>query len=93
MDKETVKKIAKLARLQVTEDDLDYFAPQLGNILNFFEELREVDTEGVEPLSSVSDIALRLREDAINDGNIPQDVLANAPEEMEGFFVVPKVVE
>ena len=93
MDKDTVKKVAKLARLDVTEEDLDYYAPQLQNIMKWFEELREVDTEGVEPLASVSEINARLREDVINDGDIQDRVLSNAPENLEGFFVVPKVVE
>ena len=93
MDIETVRKVATLARLKVTDDDLKRYGPQLTNILKFVEQLDEVDTANVEPLANVVDIALRLRTDEVSDGGIQKDVLANAPEQMEGFFVVPKVVE
>lgn len=93
MDKDTVKKIARLGRLAVTDADIEYYGPQLTKIMQWFEELREVDIKGVEPLASVSDITLRLRPDAVNDGDVQDGVLANAPEALEGFFVVPKVVE
>lgn len=93
MDKETVKKVASLARLEVREEDLEKYGTQLSNIIAFVEQLAEVNTDNVEPLANVVDIPLRLRKDEITDGGIAADVLANAPEEMEGFFVVPKVVE
>lgn len=93
IDKSTVSKIASLARIKVTEEDLDYYAPQLQNILSWAEQLQEVDTTGVEPLANVSEITLSLRPDVVNDGNIQQDILANAPETVEGFFVVTKIVE
>ncbi|MDY0028754.1 MAG: Asp-tRNA(Asn)/Glu-tRNA(Gln) amidotransferase subunit GatC [Pseudobdellovibrionaceae bacterium] len=93
IDKSTVSKIANLARIKVTEQDLDYYAPQLQNILSWAEQLQEVDTTGVEPLANVSEITLSLRPDIVNDGNIQQDILANAPETVEGFFVVTKIVE
>lgn len=94
MDIETVRKVASLARLKVSEDDLqNKYAPQLSNIMKFIEQLDEVNTDNVEPLASVVDITLRLRADAVTDGAIQKDVLANAPEAAEGFFVVPKVVE
>ncbi|MCB1557721.1 MAG: Asp-tRNA(Asn)/Glu-tRNA(Gln) amidotransferase subunit GatC [Alphaproteobacteria bacterium] len=93
IDKSTVSKIANLARIKVTEQDLDYYAPQLQNILSWAEQLQEVDTSGVEPLANVSEIALSLRKDEVTDGNIQQDILANAPETVEGFFVVTKIVE
>jgi len=93
IDKSTVPKIANLARIKVTEQDLDYYAPQLQNILSWAEQLQEVDTSGVEPLANVSEIALSLRKDEVTDGNIQQDILANAPETVEGFFVVTKIVE
>lgn len=93
IDKSTVAKIANLARIKVTEDDLNYYAPQLQNILAWAEQLQEVDTNGVEPLANVSEIALTLREDRVTDGAIANDVLANAPETVEGFFVVTKIVE
>ncbi len=93
IDKTTVSKIASLARIKVTDKDLDYYAPQLQNILDWADQLQEVDTNGVEPLANVSEIALTLREDKVTDGNIQSDVLKNAPESVEGFFVVTKIVE
>ena len=75
IDKSTVSKIANLARIKVTEEDLDYYAPQLQNILSWAEQLQEVDTTGVEPLANVSEITLSLRPDVVNDGNIQQDIL------------------
>ena len=93
IDKATVQKIASLARIQVTEADLNYYAPQLQNILHWAEQLQEVNTDGVEPLANVSEIACRLRADAVNDGGNAEAVLKNAPESVEGFFVVSKIVE
>jgi len=93
IDKQTVQKVANLARLKITDEEADRYGPQLSGIINFVEQLNEVDTDNVEPLASPVDITLRLREDKVTDGNIQKDVLANAPEELEGFFVVPKVVE
>lgn len=93
LDKKTVAKVASLARLDLSDAELEKFGPQLSNIINFVEQLAEVDTDNVEPLASVVDIKLRLREDKVTDGGIQKDVLANAPESLEGFFVVPKVVE
>lgn len=93
IDKETVAKVARLARLKVTEQEIETYAPQLNGIIKWVEQLGEVDTEGVEPLANVANISLHLREDEITDGNIQEDVLANAPEQLEGFYVVPKVVE
>lgn len=88
-----MKKVARLARLELSDAELEAARVKLSNIMTFVEQLSEVDTENVEPLASVVDIKLRLREDAVTDGNIQDDVLANAPEALEGFFVVPKVVE
>ncbi|MDD3021533.1 MAG: Asp-tRNA(Asn)/Glu-tRNA(Gln) amidotransferase subunit GatC [Alphaproteobacteria bacterium] len=93
IDKTTVSKIASLARIKVTDQDLDYYAPQLQNILDWADQLQEVDTTGVEPLANVSEIALTLREDKVTDGNIQPAILKNAPESVEGFFVVTKIVE
>lgn len=93
IDKATVQKIASLARIKVSDDDLAYFAPQLGNILGWAEQLQEVNTDNVTPLLSVSEIACRLREDKVTDGNCVADILKNAPESVEGFFVVSKIVE
>lgn len=93
LDKKAVEKVARLARLKITEEEATRYGAQLSNIINFVEQLKEVDTENVEPLASVVDIQLRLREDVVTDGGIQEDILANAPESLEGFFVVPKVVE
>ncbi len=93
LDKDTVRKVATLARLKVTEQELDKYVPQLNNIMGFIEQLSEVNTDNVEPLPSPVNIPLRLREDKVSDGGNPAAVLGNAPEEMESFYVVPKVVE
>ncbi len=93
IDRNTVAKVARLARIRVTDEELDKYAPQLANIMKFIEQLGEVDTANVEPLASVVNIDLALREDKVTDGGIQEAVLANAPEALEGFFVVPKVVE
>lgn len=93
MDIQTVKKVATLARLEMNESELEAVRVKLGNIMKFVEQLGEVNTDNVEPLANVVDIKLRLREDVVNDGGQQEKVLANAPESMEGFFVVSKVVE
>lgn len=93
MDIKTVKKVATLARIEMNEADLEAVRVKLGNIMKFVEQLGEVNTDNVEPLSNVVDISLRLREDAVTDGGQQQKVLANAPEAVEGFFVVSKIVE
>lgn len=93
MNKDTVKKVARLARIKMEDEELERMGHQLNGILSWIEQLQEVDTENVAPLRSVVDTSLKLREDVVNDGGIPEDVLKNAPEETQGFFVVPKVVE
>ncbi len=93
LDKSTVRAIADLARIEVQDEELDHLAGELSNILHFVEQLSEVNTDGVLPMSSVADITLPMRADVINDGGYPDKVLANAPEAAEGFFTVPKVVE
>ena len=93
LSQKDVAKVASLARLKMSDEELNKYAPQLSNIIGFVEQLAEVDTENVEPLASVVDIALSLRSDDVTDGNIRDKVLANAPETLEDFFVVPKVVE
>ena len=92
-DQNAARKVASLARLSLTPEELTLYAGQMQNILKFVEQLNEVDTSNVEPLANVSEIPLHLREDVVNDGNQQQAVVANAPETLEGFFVVPKVVE
>jgi aspartyl-tRNA(Asn)/glutamyl-tRNA(Gln) amidotransferase subunit C len=94
VDKSTVVRIAHLARIRVPEADLDGLADELSNILGWVEQLDEVDTDGVEPMASATEgMGLRQRKDVVTDGGRRDDVLANAPEERDGFFVVPKVIE
>ena len=93
LTREQVQKVAGLARLRMDDAQLDDMAPKLNNILGFIEQLSEVDTDNVEPLSNVARSELPLREDVVNDGNCRDKILANAPESEEGFFGVPKVVE
>ena len=88
-----VRHIAKLARIAMSDDELARLEPELNNILGWIEQLGEVDTDGVEPLTAVIDQKLRLRDDVVNDGNCRDEVLANAPEAQHGFFAVPKVIE
>ena len=90
---EQVRHIAKLARIAMSDEELDRLLPELNNILGWVEQLGEVNTDGIEPLTAVIDQKLRLREDVVNDGNIRDQVLANAPEAQHGFFAVPKVIE
>jgi aspartyl-tRNA(Asn)/glutamyl-tRNA(Gln) amidotransferase subunit C len=88
-----VRKIARLARLAAPEDRLEALAGELNGILAWIEQLNEVDVRGVEPMTSAVAAALPMRDDVVTDGDIRDDVLANAPRSEEGFFVVPKVVE
>jgi aspartyl-tRNA(Asn)/glutamyl-tRNA(Gln) amidotransferase subunit C len=88
-----VRHIAKLARIAMSDDEIERLAPELNNILGWVEQLAEVNTDGVEPLATVIDQKLRLRDDVVNEGNIRDEVLANAPEARHGFFAVPKVIE
>ena len=91
--KETVLKVANLNRLEMSEERAEQLAPELDKIMGFVEQLSEVDADGVEPMANVVGTPLKLREDVVNDGDCADKVLANAPEAMQGFFVVPKVVE
>lgn len=93
VDRDTVKRIARLARLEVPENDLDTLAGELSNIIGWVEQLDAVDTDGVAPLASVADMKLRWRKDEVTDGGIADKVTANAPEPQAGMFTVPKVVE
>ncbi|MGH1404428.1 MAG: Asp-tRNA(Asn)/Glu-tRNA(Gln) amidotransferase subunit GatC [Alphaproteobacteria bacterium] len=93
LSKEDVAKVARLARIRMQDEELERMAPQLSKIIGFVEQLSEVDTDNVEPLANVVDITLNLREDKVTDGACPDKVLANSPEENQGYFVVPKVVE
>ena len=90
---EQVRHIARLARIAMSDEDLEKLVPELNNILGWVEQLGEVNTDGIEPLATVIDQKLRLRDDVVNDGNIRDEILANAPEAQHGFFAVPKVIE
>lgn len=98
VDTNQVRHIAKLARIAMSDEELARLEPELNNILGWIEQLAEVDTEGVEPLTAVIDQKLRLRDDVVDadpltGGNIRDEVLANAPDAQHGFFAVPKVIE
>ena len=90
---EQVRHIARLARIAMSDEELERLVPELNNILGWVEQLGEVDTDGIEPLATVIDQKLRLREDVVTDGDIRDDILANAPDAQHGFFAVPKVIE
>ena len=93
IDAATVRKVAKLAHIRESEDRLEGLAKELSGILQWIEQLGEVDTDGVEPMASAVALALPMREDVVTDGGNPADILANAPVARGNFFVVPKVVE
>ncbi len=93
VDKATVARIAKLARIRVPEDQQDALAGELSNILGWIEQLNELDTEGVEPMTSVVEMKLPRREDKVTDGDCAEAVVRNAPETAHGFYAVPTVVE
>ncbi len=93
VDTATVRHIARLARIAVTDAEVEALAPELSNILGWVEQLQEVDVSGIEPMTAVIPNKLRLRDDAVTDGGIRDDVLANAPAAEHGFFAVPKVIE
>ncbi len=90
---EDIKKIARLARIEVLPESRQDLAKQLTNIANWVETLNEVNTDNVEPITNVHDANLRLNKDEITDGNIAEDVLKNAPNAKYGYFTVPKVIE
>lgn len=93
VDTATVRHIARLARIAVTDAEVEALAPELSNILGWVEQLAEVDVSGVEPMTAVIPNILRLRPDVVTDGGKSDDVLANAPLAEHGFFAVPKVIE
>ena len=88
-----VRHIANLARIAMSDDEIERLVPELNNILGWIEQLGEVDTDGVEPLATVIEQKLRLRDDAVTDGDCRDEILANAPQAEHGFFAVPKVIE
>jgi aspartyl-tRNA(Asn)/glutamyl-tRNA(Gln) amidotransferase subunit C len=93
IDAATVKKVANLARIREPDERLETLAAELNGILAWIEQLNEVDTEGVEPMTSVVDAKLPLRQDVVSEPGDPARILANAPKTLRNFFIVPKVVE
>ena len=93
IDIETVKRVANLARIHVTEEELEPFSMELSTILEFMEQLNAVDVSDVEPLTSVTPMDLNLRDDIVTDGKKPHQILMNSAKQKEGFFAVPKVIE
>jgi aspartyl-tRNA(Asn)/glutamyl-tRNA(Gln) amidotransferase subunit C len=93
LDPATVRRIAKLARIRVEDAQVALLQQELNGILGWIEQLNEVDVEGVEPLTGGAQMALRMRKDAVTDGDMPDKVLANAPDRVGSFYAVPKVVE
>ncbi|MBL4595489.1 MAG: Asp-tRNA(Asn)/Glu-tRNA(Gln) amidotransferase subunit GatC [Robiginitomaculum sp.] len=93
VDAKTVRKIARLARLEVSDERLEPLAVELNNLLGWIEQLNEVDVDGVLPMTSAVQTEPHLRQDQVTDGNIRDQILANAPKTEDGFFVVPKAVE
>jgi aspartyl-tRNA(Asn)/glutamyl-tRNA(Gln) amidotransferase subunit C len=93
VDAETVRRIAHLARIAVAEEEIGHLQGELNAILAFVEQLREVDVTGVEPMTSVTPMRMKMRADAVTDGGKAEDILRNAPASEDGFFLVPKVIE
>jgi aspartyl-tRNA(Asn)/glutamyl-tRNA(Gln) amidotransferase subunit C len=93
VDATTVRRIAHLARIAVSDAEVPHLAGELNAMLAFVEQLSEVDVEGVEPMTSVTPMAMKKRADVVDDGEISDDIVANAPDTMNHFFLVPKVVE
>jgi aspartyl-tRNA(Asn)/glutamyl-tRNA(Gln) amidotransferase subunit C len=93
IDKDKIKHTAKLARISLDEKKINNLSKDLSNIFKFIEKLNKANTENIEPLSSILDHSLRLREDKVDDGNIRNKILENAPNKNEDFFIVPKVIE
>lgn len=93
IDAATVRKVARLARIAEPEEKLEALAKELTGIMSWIEQLNEVDTDGVAPMTSAVAVALPMREDVVTDGGDSAKVLSNAPKTVDGFYVVPKVVE
>ncbi|ALA19262.1 MULTISPECIES: Asp-tRNA(Asn)/Glu-tRNA(Gln) amidotransferase subunit GatC [Chelatococcus] len=93
VDEKTVRRIAHLARIAVTDAEVPHLQGELNAILDFVEQLGEVDVEGVEPMTSVTPMVMKKRADAVTDGGYPDKIVANAPMSEDDFFMVPKVVE
>jgi len=93
VDADTVRRVARLARIAVADDEVEPLRGELNAILAFVEQLGEVNVEGVEPMTSVTPMAMKMRNDDVTDGGIADDIVKNAPARDDHFFVVPKVVE
>ena len=93
VDAETIRRVARLARIAVREDEVAHLQGEVNAVLAFVEQLNEVNVEGVEPMTSVTPMEMKKRADVVTDGNIVDDILANAPATENHFFLVPKVVE
>jgi aspartyl-tRNA(Asn)/glutamyl-tRNA(Gln) amidotransferase subunit C len=93
VDQATVKRVARLARLKVKDEDLPRLAGELNSILHWIEQLNAVDVSNVEPLTSVVSVKMKMRKDEVTDGNYAARIVSNAPAQDDSFFMVPKVVE
>jgi aspartyl-tRNA(Asn)/glutamyl-tRNA(Gln) amidotransferase subunit C len=93
VDAATVKRIGRLARIRIEESEVAAYQSELNTILGFVEQLSEVDVTGVEPMTSVTPMVLRRREDKVTDGSYPEKIVSNAPLSQDNFFMVPKVIE
>jgi aspartyl-tRNA(Asn)/glutamyl-tRNA(Gln) amidotransferase subunit C len=93
VDAETVRRIAHLARIAVAEEEIGHLQGELNAILAFVEQLREVDVTGLEPMTSVTPMRMKMRADVVTDGGKPEAILRNAPASEDNFFLVPKVIE
>ena len=93
VDAEIVRRIAHLARIAVAEEEVEHLKGELNAILAWVEQLGEVDVAGVEPMTSVTPMKMKMRADEVTDGGIPEDIVRNAPQSDDNFFLVPKVVE
>ncbi|MBR73154.1 MAG: Asp-tRNA(Asn)/Glu-tRNA(Gln) amidotransferase GatCAB subunit C [Rhodospirillaceae bacterium] len=93
IDKATVQRISRLARIHIDDNEIEVVAKELNGIIDWVEQLKEVDTDSIEPMTSVVELKLPKRKDMVNDSADRQELLSNSPESEDGFFVVPKVVE
>ena len=93
VDTITIRRIAHLARIAVKDDEVEHLKGEINDVLAFVEQLAEVDVSGVEPMTSVTPMAMKKREDVVTDGEIVEDIIKNAPAAQDHFFLVPKVVE
>jgi aspartyl-tRNA(Asn)/glutamyl-tRNA(Gln) amidotransferase subunit C len=93
VDADTVRRIARLARIAVKEEEVEHLKGELNAMLAFVEQLSEVNVDGVEPMTSVTPMAMKMRTDEVTDGDNPAAVLGNAPQSEDGFYLVPKVIE